>query len=181
MESVEPTVQLEPTKTAFSDASHSAEAALLSDAVRALRRLRDPRLALARLDEHAARFTTTGRFAREALLARIEAHLALAQRNEALAILEPLAINTIPRPRPLYLLRGDLRAADGRCQAALPDFDAAMSAASDDTAERALRGKAICRSRLGDKLGAKSEVRRHLLLFPQHPQGSWLVEKLGPL
>lgn len=168
-----------PVLPLSSNSPDAQEGELLGDVVRALRRDRNPRLALTRLEEYEARFAATGTFVREATLVRIEAHLALAEHDKALAILEPLSISTLPRPRPIYLLRADLRASRGRCPEAVADFQAALAGASDATAERALRGRAVCREHLGDHGGARSDLRLHLELFPAHPQGLWLQQKLG--
>ena len=85
------------------------EGELLGDVVRALRRDRNPRLALTRLQDYEARFSATGTFVREATLVRIEAHLALAEHDKALAILEPLSISTLLRSAAMILVRAPLR------------------------------------------------------------------------
>lgn len=159
-------------------AAYNAEAMVLLHVVRSLRSQHDPRLALSQLDEYASRFPS-GFFQSEAIIARTEAHLALGDRKQALEHLQTRNLSALPRARPLLLLRADLLAVNGRCEAALTDFSAAMGSQVDDVAERALRGRAICRARLGDHVGAQADLKQHMRMFAGHPQGLQLRRILG--
>lgn len=160
------------------DAAYNTEAMVLLRVVRSLRRQHDPRLALAQLDEYASRFPL-GFFQSEAIVARTEAYLALGDRQQALELLQMRKLADLPRPRPLFLLRADLLAVNGRCESALADFDAAMGSQADDVAERALRGRSICRARLGDQAGAQADLKQHMQMFAGHPRVLQLKRSLG--
>ena len=151
----------------------AAEQALLGDVLKAMRKQRDPRTALAILDEYARRFPGTG-LAPEAAMLRAEALLGLGRKAEALSELDGLALGSMPNQDERFVLRGELRAAAGRWQAAREDFERVLSAAlssgkdtrSRDVKERALWGRASARSQLGDEAGARADLARYLQIFP---------------
>lgn len=140
------------------------ESRLLGLVIRELRQNKDPKQALVRLDEYAARFPS-GLLHDEAQAARVDALLLSGQRAEALAILERVSFARLPRGGELRVLRGELRAASGRCQDALADF-VASSAMTADVAERALYGQGMCRAHLGDVATAEADLRAYLSRFP---------------
>jgi hypothetical protein len=144
------------------------EARLLRRALEELRQARDPRAALAALDEHRARFPA-GVLRADADILRVEGLLALDRDDEALALLERLDLAGSPRGDELRVTRGELRA--GRdCGRALGDFDRVLGgAAPAAVVERALRGRAVCSLRLGDEPGAQAALRTYLQRFPEGP------------
>jgi hypothetical protein len=151
-------VQPEPT---------SAEAAAFALALERLRRDGDARAALRLLDDYDRRYPR-GRLAGEATLARIEAHLALADAAGALRLLDGAAIDGLPRSADLRVLRGELRSDAGRCRDAIGDFAAvATSAAAPALRGRALHGRAVCLARLGQAEAARADARLYLSLLPQ--------------
>jgi TolA-binding protein len=142
------------------------ESKLLGAALTSLRRDKDAHRALSLLDEY-QRSYPRGSLAAEAAVARVDALRALGRNNDALSILDGLSLERLPRSRELRVLRGELRAARGRCVEAVTDFSRAL----DDTrqgylGERALSGSAACRERLGDQAGARREWQRYLEQFP---------------
>jgi hypothetical protein len=144
------------------------EAALLAAALRGLRESGDAAGALALLDEHDRRFGVTGPLAAEARTTRVEALLRLSRFTQALVLLDTLDPRPTGRGRALLATRGELRADARRCPEAVADFDALLAdaSASDDTAERALYGRAACRSRLGDAEAARADLDAYLARFP---------------
>jgi hypothetical protein len=144
-----------------------AEARLLRRAIESLHHDKDPRGALAILDEHRATYPS-GRLRANADLLRIEALLAIGRRGEALALLESLPLDDGPRADDLLVVRGELRA-DADCRGAIRDFDEALARAlPDELAERALRGSAVCRLRTKDG-AADAALRAYVLRFPDNP------------
>ncbi len=148
-----------------------SESHLLAQALRKLRQEHDARGALELLDRYSQRFAG-GRLAPEAALGRIEALMTLGRHQEALRLIE--STPALPLGRETTLLRGELRASAGRCQEAIADFGAALSATPrDGLDDRALFGRAFCRARGGDRAGGRAELERYLSIFPK---GSFAVE-----
>ena len=151
----------------------AVEQALLGQAVRMLRDGHDARTALALLSEHAERFPKGALSAEETML-RIEALLALGQRDEALAVLDRVPLASLPNRDEQLVARGELRAAKGRWREAKQDFDNTLrerglpagSAKARNLQERALWGRASARSRLGDEEGARADLDLYLRHFP---------------
>ena len=86
-------------------------------------------------------------------------------------ILDRLPLDSDGRGRELHVTRGELRSLAGRCVEALPDFEVVLRSAgarSDDRA-RALYGRASCRARTGDGVGAEQDRERYLKEFPEGP------------
>lgn len=114
-----------PSVSAPPPSAMEAEAALLSSALERLKRERDPKGAIALLDEHAARFPR-GVLVQEAALARLGALLSLSDRDGALSLLETLSrsgyAGSVRGPE-LRVLHSELLAERGRCAEALSMLD----------------------------------------------------------
>jgi TolA-binding protein len=155
------------------------EHSLLKTALQRLRTAHDPVSALAALDYYRVRFPNGG-LAPEAAMLRAEALLQIGRKDDALVELDRLSLGQMPNSDERYVVRGELRVGVGRWREALGDFDvvlrgkagekADIGAASDtrlrDRFERALWGRALARSRLGDDAGARADLRDCLRLFP---------------
>ncbi len=142
------------------------ESRMLGVALRELRQTHDAKQALVRLDEYTVRFPS-GLLKEEAQAARVDALLLLGRRSEALGLLEQTTFTRLPRGGELTVLRGELRAASGRCREALSDFAASGGTGSTaEVAERGLYGQGMCRAHLGDLAGAESDLRAYLARFP---------------
>ncbi len=114
----------------------------LSAAVRALRAEHSPQAALALLDRHGSELEKSS-VSHEALLLRVEAMLKLERRSEALGILDAAPLAGVAASRTLLLIRGELRAAAGRCAEAVTDFDVVL-VQTQGRNKRALAGLARC-------------------------------------
>jgi Flp pilus assembly protein TadD len=113
-----------------------------------------------------------GRLAPEARLLRAQVLLRANRQTEALSVLDPLLLGGDAVTRPTTALRGDLRAAHGRCADAAVDFTLVIGPdRTDALAERALYARAVCRSQLGDVDGARADARTYLRLFPRGTHG----------
>jgi hypothetical protein len=100
--------------------------------------------ALSMLAEHDRHFLH-GALSIEAKVARAEILLSLSRRGQALAVLDSLALSTLPRARELQTLRGELRAQAGRCAEARADLVRVMLITdADELGQRAARALAIC-------------------------------------
>ena len=153
------------------------EAGLLRQALSALRRDHDAKRALALLDDYDRHFGQ-GALALEATSARAQALLQLGDNIHALEILDRMPLRQEGRTGELRVIRGELRSLSGRCQDALLDFDAVLSAPHGNAADnvaRALFGRASCRTRTGDLLGAEQDRQRYLKEFPQGPAAGQLL------
>jgi hypothetical protein len=168
------------------------EHALLTTALRRLRTEHDPVSALAALDDYRLRFPSGG-LAPEAAMLRAEAFLQIGRKGDALDELDRLSLGQLPNSDERYVLRGELRAAVGRWREALRDFDivlrghaeeeAETGAATDmklrDRFERALWGRALARSRLGNDAGARADLHECLRRFPRGRFASEATRLLG--
>ena len=145
-----------------------SEPRLLAEARTRLQAGHDARGALALVAEHQRRFPR-GALALEARITEVESLVVLGRRSEALAVLELLSLDKLPRAAELGVLRGELRAEAGRHRDAIADFTpcADVARCRPETAERALYGRASCRERLGDRAGARADLERYLVRFPQ--------------
>lgn len=149
------------------------EHAYLSRALRVLRDDRNATAALAVLDEYVTRFPHRA-LDLEAGMLRAEALLSLGRTRDALAALDGLPMQSLPKRDGRLALRGELRAAAGRFQDAIADYDAILARAGGadargamgDVVERALWGRASARSHLGNDEGARSDLGQYLLRFP---------------
>jgi hypothetical protein len=143
----------------------AAESKLLEPAIYALRKERDAARALTLLGRYEAEFPH-GVLSLEARVLRVDSLLALGRRSDALAALDVLPLDRVGRGTELRLVRAELRAS-ADCRSALSDFDLVLSrGASGAMEERALRGRALCRSSSGDTAGAKNDRERYLAKYP---------------
>jgi tetratricopeptide (TPR) repeat protein len=136
--------------------------------------------ALAALDDYRVRFPSGG-LAPEAGMLRAEALLQIGRKADALAELDRLSLGQMPNSDERYVLRGELRAGVGRWREALGDFDVVLRGHAGESAdigapadtkangrlERALWGRALARSRLGDDAGARADLQECLRRFPR--------------
>ena len=151
------------------DTAPRREGALLAVALRKLRREGDARGALAALDEYAVAFPN-GDLGAEADLVRVEALLAAGERGAALRLLDERA-DVTPRARQALLVRGELRAAAGRCADATRDLGRVLAdPPRDGLDERALFARASCLTRLHDYLAARRDLDTYLGHFPDGPR-----------
>ena len=135
----------------------SDETSQVRRALAELRGAKDAAAALRALDEYQRRFPA-GQLSEEARLIRIEALLSLGQSAEALQSLETLPASSLERSRRLRVARGELRAAQGRCDEALQDFAAILTLATttdDDVRHRAQRGRDACAAAAPKPRGAR--------------------------
>jgi hypothetical protein len=143
-----------------------AEARLLGEGMRLLRTDHDARRALELLNEHERRFPR-GVFTRQSNMVRAEVLLALGEPRAALAVMDALPLETSDEDRFLVLARAELRAANARCPDAIGDFGRVLDVdGTDDSAERALYGRAVCRARGGDIIDARADLRTYIARFP---------------
>ncbi len=150
----------------------SEEIAALEDAMGLLRGKHDAPAALAALDDYIARFPK-GVLAREARVARIDALLMLDRADEALRALEALPLDAHRRSTELQLIRGELRARTD-CGRAEADFTAVLARVRTAALEeRALYGRAACRSSAKNAGGAADDLRRYVERFPDGPHADW--------
>ena len=142
------------------------EAALLRGAIAALRVPRRPSDALAAVTEHRRRFPS-GALATDAQMLRVEALIALGRRNEALVALDDYRLAGEGPGGTLQVTRAELLA-DRNCPEAIAAFDdlLASPASTPPTIERALRGRAICHARQGDREAAQRDWGAYLQRFP---------------
>jgi TolA-binding protein len=145
------------------------ESRLLASAIHKLRQERNPRQALAMLDQHRARFGAKGALEPEAKVTRIEALLRLGRHDQALGLLDAQVLTAAGVGREMLVARAELRAEKGRCGAALNDFNLLLAAEMppDLVTERALYGRATCRAQQDDWAGARSDLEHYLARFPQ--------------
>lgn len=128
-----------------SGAANAGAAEPLAEAIRTLRTEHAPAQALAVLDAHSAEVARGG-LGHEALLVRVEALLAIQREDEVLRLLDLTPLDDVAASRSLRIVRGELRAAFGRCTEALADFDRLLTAPGP-IRERALRGRDSCKAK----------------------------------
>ena len=144
----------------------------LEQAMSLLRAKHDAGAALKALDAYLARWPD-GVLAPEARVARIDALLMLDRGDEALPALEALPLDTNRRSTELRLIRAELRARTD-CGRAEGDFTAVLARVrTPGLEERALYGRAACRSARGESRGAAEDLGRYLARFPQGPHAAW--------
>jgi len=159
-------------------AAAPGEHALIATALHRLRTSHEPQAALAALDDYRHRFPS-GELAPEANRLRAEALLLLGRKTTLLEELDRSPLGETASDE-WVVLRGELRAAAGRWQAALADFDAVVRTHPIDSGsgaetndqrarahmERALWGRASARSHVGDDAGARADLCEYLRRFP---------------
>lgn len=151
-----------------------SDQALFLQAMRRMRSLGDASGALALLQEH-ARFYPRSGLAGERKELEVEALLALHRNGEALATLDSMSVEDLPRAGERLVVRGELRAAAKRWLDASTDFDQALSMVSGSPAwhERALWGRAAARLRCGERESGLADMERYLDVYPR---GRFAVE-----
>ena len=166
-----------PAKAAPEAGGTQGVARFLSEAIHALRVEHSPGRALFLLDRHATQLGKSA-FAHEALLLRVEAMLALHRGDEVLQLLDGAALTDVAASRSLLVTRGELRAKANRCADGLGDFDLVL-AKSKQADRQALFGRALCRKKLGDRMGAQADVERYRREFPTDPRLRDLEQQVG--
>jgi TolA-binding protein len=153
-------------------AAASEEILALEHAVSLLRGKHDAPAALTALDDYLARYPN-GVLVPEARVARVDALLMLGRADQALRGLDELPLDAHRRSTELQLIRGELRARTD-CSRAEPDFTAVLSRVrTASLEERALYGRASCRSALGNAGGAASDLRAYVDRFPHGAHADW--------
>jgi tetratricopeptide (TPR) repeat protein len=159
----------EPPAEAPSTATEETQ--LLARAISRLRQARDPRGAIAMLDQYDRAFPR-GVMQPEALRARLEAVIQMDDRQTALALLDGRAAAALSGRlgSELLLTRAELRASAGRYADALADFDRLLAPSSPtltaELAGRALYGRAISLAHLGRDGGARANLAAYERRFP---------------
>ena len=167
-----PPVTIAPASGKALDGTH-----WLAEAIQTLRQNRGPASALDILDKHAQELSRAG-LTHESILVRTEALLALKRSSEALRLLDATSLADGTGARGLLLTRAELRAAAGRCADGLGDFDWLILRARKPD-ERALYGRAVCRQRTGDAVGARKDFELYLQLFPQGAHFREVEKQIG--
>jgi hypothetical protein len=159
---IAPPVPATAPKPALSDP------AMFGQAMRKLRAEQDPAGALAILREHGKAYPKSP-LAGERGTLEVEALLDLHREREALALLDGMALEGLPRSGERLVVRGELRAAARRWLEANQDFESALSRTSGSPAwhERALWGRGVSRLRLGQREGGMADVEQYLDTYPQ--------------
>lgn len=146
----------------------ATEAALVGEALRALRQDRNPRAALSVLDRYAQAFPN-GVLETEAFRTRVEAVIGLGDTSAALGLLDRASSPDLIGAE-LLLTRAELRAGAGRFREALADLDALVAGRAGPLApgsiERLLYGRAICLERLGHSGPARAALVGYRERFP---------------
>jgi len=155
------TVSVPASRTALSDQ------ALFGQAMRKLRLENNPAAALSALQEHAQVYPRSSLGGERSAL-EVEALLALHRDRDALARLDTMALDQLPRSGERFVVRGELRAAARRWQEASADFDHALTQVTGKPAwhERALWGRGAARLRCGDRDGGMADLDRYLDKYP---------------
>jgi hypothetical protein len=125
-----------PAPAASADSPIVLEGRSFARALELWRARRDGPAALAALDEHQRRFPS-GQMRAEAMVLRAEILLAAHRDREAMAALDQVALDRVPRARELHTLRGELRARFARCEDARTDLTPIAAGGADEHAKRA--------------------------------------------
>jgi tetratricopeptide (TPR) repeat protein len=144
-----------------------SDQSLFGQAMRKLRTEKNPAAALSALQEHARIYPRSGLVGERNAL-EVEALLALHRDREALARLDTMAIDELPRSGERFVVRGELRAAAHRWLEASADFDRALARVSGSPAwhERALWGRGAARLRCGEREAGMADIERYLDSYP---------------
>ncbi len=120
------------------------ESRLIDLAIERLHQGHDPTGALQALDQYQQQFPF-GMLHPESRLLRVHALLSLGQKGEALVLLDSLGPEGFkPRGVELRVIRGELRAAAGRCKEAYQDFTQVLDVAQGALLQRAQAGRLRC-------------------------------------
>jgi hypothetical protein len=136
----------------------------LKEVVQALRVAHSPKNALALLDRYRTELDGSA-FRTEELLLRVEALLSLGERGEVLRLLDGTSLPDVASSQALLVTRGELRTASNRCSEGIGDFDLVI-AANRRPPKQALLGRASCRGKLGDHVGAQADLDRARREYP---------------
>jgi hypothetical protein len=141
--------------------------AMFGQAMRKLRMENNPEVALKVLQEH-ARFYPGSSLGGERSALEVEALLALHRDRDALAHLDTMALDELPRSGERFVVRGELRAAARRWLEASADFDQALTRVTGSPAwhERALWGRGAARLRCGEREAGMADLERYLDKYP---------------
>jgi hypothetical protein len=141
---------------------------LFGQALRKLRAENDAAGALAALREHKTAYPKSA-LSGERTALEVESLLALHRDKDALAMLDTVALETLPRSGERFVVRGELRAAAKRWLEAKADFEHALARVSGSPAwhERALWGRGVSRLRLGEKEGGLADIDRYRDTYPK--------------
>ena len=144
------------------------EQTMFGQAMRKLRSENDATGALAVLREHGRAYPNSA-FAGERTALEVEALLTLHRSREALALLDGMALDELPRSGERFVVRGELRAAARRWPEANADFDRALARVSGSPAwhERALWGRGVSRLRLGERESGMADIERYRDTYPK--------------
>jgi hypothetical protein len=147
------------------------EVRLVAEAMRAWR-AGDAKAALGSIEDYENLYPD-GHFAPEVLLVKVDSLQTLGRAAEALRILRSTELGKLPRSIELQVIRGELAANDGTCAEAVVDLDQVLRhEPGERLGERALYARASCRARLGDEVGAETDLRLYLLRYPNGPHAS---------
>lgn len=161
-----PSVGVAPAPFSEADSGLLAESRLLGRALHQLHQERDAQAALGSLSAYDLKFPH-GMLGEEAQAARVDALLLLERRDEALSLLDRTTFTRLARGGELRVVRGELRAAGGRCGEAIGDFSWTLShQPTASMAERALYGRAACRAKLHDTDAAHADYQEYVQRFP---------------
>jgi hypothetical protein len=167
-------------QTAPAQKSASSDRALFGQAIRRLRTENNPSAALVALHEHAKAYPRSA-LGGERTALEVEALLALHRDRDALALLDTMALDELPRSGERFVVRGELRAAARRWQEACADFERALARVSGSPAwhERALWGRGVARLHLGEREAGLDDMEHYL---DGYPKGRFAAEaaKLFP-
>jgi hypothetical protein len=141
--------------------------AMFGQAMRKLRMENNPEVALKVLQEH-AQFYPRSSLGGERSALEVEALLALHRDRDALARLDSMALDELPRSGERFVVRGELRAAARRWLEASADFDQALTRVTGSPAwhERALWGRGAARLRCGEREAGMADLERYLDKYP---------------
>ena len=157
------------------------EQAVLSEALRRLRQERDAAGSLALLDQLEISHPQSD-LALERSNLQVEALLTLGREKQALARLDGMALDALPRSGERYLVRGELRARCQRWPEARDDFEHALSngAGTPIWHERALWGRGVARIKTGDRAGGEADLKRYLTSYPSGRHAAEAERMLAP-
>jgi hypothetical protein len=153
--------------SALAPRAYPSDQALFGQAMRKLRVDSDPSAALSALQEHARAYPRSSLSGERGAL-EVEALLALHRDRDALARLDTMALDELPRSGERFVVRGELRAAARRWLEASADFDRALAGVSGSPAwhERALWGRGAARLRCGEREAGMADLERYLDKYP---------------
>jgi len=162
-----PVSSAKPVATLPSARPTLGDQALFGQAMRKLRMENNPAAALIALQEH-GKFYARSSLGGERNALEVEALLALHRNGDALALLNTMDLDALPRSGERFVVRGELRAAARQWLEASADFDHALTRVSGSPAwhERALWGRGVARLRCGEREAGMADIERYLDKYP---------------